>query len=456
VDVADEADVAGRIDAVVPASVRHVCEQLQRGGFEAYAVGGAVRDALLGRDPGDWDVATSAAPDEVMRLFPKTIPTGIQHGTVTIVVGRGAERATVEVTTFRGEGAYSDARRPDSVTFGVPLREDLARRDFVINAIAYDPIRRVFADPFDGRGDLAQRRVRAVGEARARFTEDGLRIMRGVRFSAVLEFALEAETEAAIPAALPSLAKVSVERVYVELSKLLAARQPSRGFEIARRTGILALILPELALGRPALEDAAAEARWTQAMARIDAVPREQPMVRLAALLVELGGPAAASDNPDNATEPEAAAIAEAALRRLKASNEERDQAVRLVRFGRAWRVAAIPDPALRRLLGQFGRARVPDLLALWDAELSSRDEADRPPLAALAARVRAILAAGDPLSIGELAIGGGDVMKILAIPPGRQVGQLLERLYERALVDPSINTRGALEALLQSGSLTQ
>jgi tRNA nucleotidyltransferase (CCA-adding enzyme) len=206
-----------RLAGAVPPGVRFVCEQLQKAGHEAVTVGGAVRDAMLGRDPGDWDVATSAHPDAVLALFDHTIPTGLQHGTVTVVVGRGKAREAIEVTTYRGEGAYHDGRRPESVTFGVPLDEDLARRDLVVNAIAYDPVRRTLHDPFDGRGDIAARRLRAVGDATARFTEDGLRVMRAIRFAATLGFELDAATEAAIPAALPSLAKVSRERVKVEL-----------------------------------------------------------------------------------------------------------------------------------------------------------------------------------------------------------------------------------------------
>src|SRR5688572_3004857 len=176
-------NVIDRLAAAVPPGVREVCEVLVRAGHEAVTVGGAVRDAMLGRDPGDWDVATSAHPDEVIKLFGHTIPTGLQHGTVTVVIGRGKAREAIEVTTYRGEGAYHDGRRPESVVFGVPLVEDLARRDLVVNAIAYDPVKGELHDPFDGRGDIAAKRLRAVGDATARFTEDGLRVMRAIRFA---------------------------------------------------------------------------------------------------------------------------------------------------------------------------------------------------------------------------------------------------------------------------------
>ncbi|MBE7453781.1 MAG: tRNA cytidylyltransferase [Kofleriaceae bacterium] len=280
--------------AAVPAAVLEVCTVLARAGFEAVTVGGAVRDALLGRAPGDWDVATSAHPDEVMALFERTIPTGLQHGTVTVVVGRGRAREAIEVTTYRGEGAYADGRRPTSVVFGVPLTEDLARRDLIVNAIAYDPVARVLFDPFDGRGDLAARRLRAVGDAAARFTEDGLRVMRAIRFAATLDFALEPATEAAIAPALPSLAKVSRERVKVELDKLLEAPAPGAALEIARRTGVLDQELPEavagLARGADGRSGGPDDPAWRLRTAWIDAAPREVA-VRATALLSGVADP---------------------------------------------------------------------------------------------------------------------------------------------------------------------
>ncbi len=206
-------------DRIVPIGVREICKTLQSEGFLAYAVGGAIRDALLNRPIGDWDVTTNADPNQVVSLFPRTIPTGLQHGTVTVLIGQGAQRITVEVTTFRGEGAYSDGRRPDEVRFGVSFEEDLSRRDFVINAIAYDPVARILCDPLDGASDLRAQTIRAVGDAKTRFEEDGLRIMRAIRFSAVLGFALAEETVSAIPNALGALSKVSKERVRDEFLK---------------------------------------------------------------------------------------------------------------------------------------------------------------------------------------------------------------------------------------------
>ena len=387
----------------VPDNVREVCTKLTAAGFVAVTVGGAVRDALLGRQPGDWDVATSARPDDVLSLFRHTIPTGLQHGTVTVVTGRGAD-SHVEVTTFRGEGAYSDARRPDSVTFGVPLVEDLARRDLTVNAIAYDPAKDELVDPFHGREDLDARRLRAVGDAVARFTEDGLRVMRAMRFAAVLEFELEAATEAAIAPALPSLAKVSRERVADELRKTLAAREPSRGLSIARRTGIVKTILPEL--------DARIDESW---LARIDRVTEG---VRLAALLLPLADPK----------------LVDKVGRALKLSNAEIALAVQLVR---SWPITTAETPApreIRRALSAIDADKRRAAVERWAAAA--------PALAELA---QSVLDARDPLATGDLAVTGKDVMEALQMPPGRAVGRILAILLDDVIADPTRNTRDYL-----------
>jgi len=421
--VATPDDPRVALRAAVPATVREVCRVLTAAGHQAVAVGGAVRDALIGRVPGDWDVATSAHPNDVVALFPRTIPTGLQHGTVTVLIGRGSERLPVEVTTFRGEGAYSDARRPDHVVFGVPLHEDLARRDLVINAIAYDPERDELVDPFGGREDLARRIVRAVGDPIARFTEDGLRVMRAVRFAAVLEFALDPDTEAAIAPALPSLAKVSRERVHDELEKLLDAREPSRGLAIAERTGVLAQILPELD-PEPARGP------------RVDAAPRG---VRLAALLAGLaaGAEAVAADRV------RAGKLADAILRRLKYSNEDRDHGVRLVRIA-ALGSAPATEVDLRRALARVGRAAGRPAIELWGARAAAGEGDGYHEVAAGAA---AILDRGDALASGDLVVTGGDIMAELGLPPGKAIGQILSGLLDLVLDDPARNTRETLIA---------
>jgi len=421
----DEADARRRLAAAVPANVRAVCETLAAAGHEAVTVGGAVRDALLGRAPGDWDVATSAHPDAVLKLFRRTVPTGLKHGTVTIVTGKG-EHTHVEVTTFRGEGAYSDGRRPDDVVFGVPRVEDLARRDLVVNAIAYDPVADVLHDPFGGRDDIAQRRLRAVGNPVDRFTEDGLRVMRAVRFAAMLQFALDPATEAGIAPALPSLAKVSKERVSDELRKILAAREPSRGLRIAERTGILALILPDAPKGIAAWHREVET--W---LARVDAAPTE---VRLAALVADLADPAAPRRRLDRATQRRVDDV----LRGLKFSNDEREVAAKLVGVAAADEETEWTAPDVRRLLADVGRPLARLAVELWQADGSG------PELLALATQ---ILDRGDALAVNELALDGKELMTALDMTPGPGVGRLLTALLDRVLEDPTLNTRdGVLE----------
>ncbi|MGE0548734.1 MAG: CCA tRNA nucleotidyltransferase [Kofleriaceae bacterium] len=433
----DEREARRRLAAAVPPNVRAVCATLTGAGHQAVTVGGAVRDAIIGRSPGDWDVATSARPDEVMALFPKTVPTGLAHGTVTIVTGRG-EHTHVEVTTFRGEGAYTDARRPDHVIFGVPLVEDLARRDFRINAMAYDPASDALIDPYAGMVDLAERKLRAVGptgkvydDAVARFTEDGLRVMRAVRFAAVLEFDLDLDTERGIVPALPSLAKVSKERVSAELRHLLGARQPSRGLAIAERTGIIALIVPELAAGldaRAAMSGGRDRA-VTQWLARIDAAPIE---ARLAAFVVEIGAPGGDPAQRDSALVDAAQQV----LRRLKFSNQEADSAAHAASIARAMHGSALAAPQIRRLFAAIGRDHAANALAVWRA--MSADS----PLVAVADQ---ILRERDPLAVKDLAVTGKDVMDELEIAPGPMLGRTLAAILERVLDRPELNTRDQL-----------
>ncbi len=443
----DDADARNRLAAAVPPNVRLVCTTLAAAGHQAVAVGGAVRDAILGRTPGDWDVATSARPDDVMALFKRTIPTGLQHGTVTIVTGRG-EESHVEVTTYRGEGAYTDARRPDHVTFGVPLVEDLARRDLRVNAMAYDPATDQLIDPYAGRVDIAEKMLRAVGptgnvyeDAVARFTEDGLRVMRAVRFAALLEFELDPDTERGIVPALPSLAKVSKERISDELRKLLATRQPSRGLAIAERTGIIALVLPKLAAGFDAWGAArgsrsAAIAAW---LSRIDAA---LPEVRLGALLVELGNPAFDPHHRDAL----AAESADGVLRALKFSNAEANAAAHLVSVARAVEQVDMTPPQLRKLFSLIGREHAQQAITLWRAHF--------PAHLGVLAEAEHILRERHPLAPKDLAVTGKDLIDSLAQPPGPAIGRILGMLVTRVLDDPRLNTREQLLALAQQAEL--
>ncbi len=400
---ADDAVALERLASSVPPKVREVCTTIAAAGHQAVIVGGCVRDVLMGRTPGDWDVASSARPEDVMRLFKRTVPQGLQHGTVKVLMGKGKDNE-VEVTTFRGEGAYSDARRPDSVTFGVPLVEDLARRDLTVNAIAYDIARNEVVDPFAGRDDIEARRLRAVGNAVDRFTEDGLRVMRAVRFAAQLEFDLDPTTEAGIPPALPSLSKVSRERVSEELRKILKATQPSRGLRPALRAGIISNILPQLTL-----DDTDA---W---LARIDRADAE---VRLAVFILPSG-------DPDSAAE---------ILKNLKFSNDEIDVAHQMLRVADTSHLHSDRAADVRRVLAKIKKRR--EALQFWAALAVAQ------PIQQLAAT---ILAEKHPLTAGDLAIKGKDLMDALQLQPGPAIGRILERLVDLVLDDPATNTRDTL-----------
>ena len=324
----------------VPESVLGACRRLREAGFEAWVVGGAVRDLVLGKTPSDWDVASDALPEQVLELFERTIATGLQHGTVTALLGRGSKRTPVEITTFRGEGAYSDARRPDSVHFGVPLDEDLKRRDFVMNAMAYDPLSDEVHDPFHGIADLENRVIRAVGVAEQRFAEDGLRVMRAVRFVATLDFTLEEDTEAALSTALAALSKVAMERVRVELLKLLGGSAAVRALMVAERNRVLATVLPQVT-----------HSAFEAALARIG-VGESDALVRLASLLWGTSEPGL-----------------DELLRHLKMSNDERKRIVAMLRhidsFERYWQT----ERGLREFLSLVGRRAAPDVLTLLGQE---------------------------------------------------------------------------------------
>ncbi|MEM9458420.1 MAG: hypothetical protein AAGF11_29855 [Myxococcota bacterium] len=405
----DEDGAVARLTAAsVPPPIVEVARRLQAEGHAAVLVGGAVRDVLLGLPASDWDLASSATPDEVMALFRRTIPTGVQHGTVTVLVREGETTHPVEITTFRGEGAYADGRRPQSVTFHRSLVDDLARRDFTINAFAWDPVARRFSDPFAGLADLAAGLVRAVGDPRQRFGEDGLRTMRAVRFCATRQLSLESATEAAIPGALDVLAKVSRERVHVELTKLLGSAQPSRGLRPMWRTGIW----PHAVAALPSDED------YHSAIAAVDAMTAD-PTVRLARLLWPLR---------DDAAQIEACVDA------LRPSRAERTTVLTLTGEAAQALMRAGSPVEIRRAVSSLRREFVDGALEVLAADDERR------------VQVRAAIE-GAALSVGELAIKGRDLIAEQIVAKGPAVGQRLAALLEAVVVEPELNTR---EHLLQ------
>lgn len=388
-------------------------DELHRAGFGAYAVGGCVRDSLLGLAPHDWDLCTAARPGQVMELFgeDRCIPTGLQHGTVTVK----RDGKLYEITTFRTEGRYSDGRHPDSVAFVPDLREDLARRDFTINAMAYSA-EEGLCDPFGGREDLARGVVRAVGEPLRRFGEDALRILRLYRFAARFGFAIDEATEAAAKQLASHLDCVSAERIEEELNKLLAAPQPGAYLE----PEVLAFVLPEL----PPEE-------LTKARRRIDTLPAgtEQVSARWAALLLPLGE-----------------AGARKALKRLKCSNARIDGVAALVREC-GEKTPDAPDRCdlrlqAKRLLGKYDLHTVQQLTALWTA-LAPEEKGS---FDALRAEAEALTAQGVCCRISQLAVNGRDLMAAGAAP-GPGLRRVLEALLEEVITGRLPNEKTELLA---------
>ena len=383
--------------------------RLHAAGHAAYAVGGCVRDSLLGQTPHDWDLCTSATPEQVLELFGEAhcIPTGLQHGTVT--VKHGGE--LYEITTFRTEGAYSDGRHPDHVAFVPDVKEDLARRDFTINAMAYNAEEGLI-DPFGGQNDLAAGIVRAVGEPQRRFEEDALRILRLYRFAARFGFAIDPATGQAARALCRHLDCVSEERIAEELSRLLAAPAPGAYLEAE----VLAVIFPEL--------DAA---ELPESRRILDALEpgMEHVPVRLAALLCPLGE-----------------AGARAALRRLKCSNALTGTVATLVREAAAGMPGAALTLTARRFLSRYDLATITDLTALCSAQHPEQAEA----FAALQQEAARLVETNACCRINQLAVNGRDLMDA-GIRPGPGLRRVLDALLEQVLTGQLPNEKAALLA---------
>ncbi|WP_257303737.1 CCA tRNA nucleotidyltransferase [Geothrix campi] len=425
---------------------------------ELVVVGGAVRDELLGRSHADWDLATKLMPKAVMDRARaaglKAIPTGLQHGTVTVIL----EGRPIEITTFRTDGTYLDGRRPETVQLGVSLEEDLSRRDFTINAMALPVGGGELVDPFGGRADLESRMLRAVGDPLHRFAEDGLRTLRACRFAAQLGFEVEAETLAAIPERLDVARKVAAERVLTELTKLLCGLEPHRGLDLLAQTGLLDLWLPELSpmigcgQNRHHRHDV-----WIHTLEVARLVPPE-PGLRWAALLHDAGKPGARTVGEDGEVrfhghEGQSLALAEAILDRLKAAHALRREVLALVRHHGTHPTADWSDAACRRFLrrlqddglnlARWGAFRLADQRAKGlEVEAREREHA------AILARLETLVAAAPPLAVKALALDGAALMALTDRGGGPWLGQLQRDLLEAVIEDPSLNTPEALTAL--------
>jgi tRNA nucleotidyltransferase/poly(A) polymerase len=424
-----------------------------------------IAQGVLLAPPQDFDVATDAFPEEVQRLFPRTVPTGIAHGTVTVLAD---ETHKVEVTTFRGEGPYLDGRRPSSVTFLGDIDGDLARRDFTVNAMAWDPLSGELRDPFGGAADLRRGLLRAVGNPLQRFREDGLRPMRAVRFACTLRLALDRRTERAIPQALDVWAKVAWERIREELTKLLVRGDPpSRGLRMLRRTGLLARVAPELLEGvRFEQNQYHAFDVFRHTLRAVDFAPPTLT-VRLAALLHDVAKPRSA-EPPEPKGEHTfyrhefiGEELAKELLLRLRYPTREVERVALLVREHNWYYRPDWNDATVRRTIARIGPEALPDLWALRRADLRARGRLVEEGLAnqqELESRFDAELRRASALKVKDLAIGGDDVMTLLGLPPGPRVGKILTELLDRVLDDPQLNTRETLLRLtseIAAGSST-
>ena len=463
----------------IPAPVGALLDELWRAGHAAYVVGGSLRDALLGRAAADWDLATDARPEQILALFPDAV---YENRFGTVVVRR--EGAAYEITTFRTDHEYADHRRPHRIEFGERIEDDLARRDFTVNAMAWgwspgreEPGREEpgrtetgrarampptpasatpspsFVDPFGGRRDVEARILRAVGDPHERFTEDALRMIRAVRLAATLGFTIETRTLEAITSHARLASHLSGERIATELEKLLAAPKPSIGLRLMAETGLLAVVLPELAAQRGIPQDKIpGEDLFDHTLRTVDAAPAERPIVRLAALLHDLGKPATFADGHFHGHEIVGAEVAGDLLRRLRMPRAIIERVTLLVRHHMFTYEGTWSDAAVRRFIARIGRHALEELFELREADsVGSGLPADSFGLTELRRRVAEQLEAQVALDRADLAINGDDLIAEFGLAPGPAIGLILDQLLDRVIADPGLNDRPTLLVLAQS-----
>ena len=446
------------IGGAVPEPVMDLLRTLWAAGHAAYVVGGSLRDTLLGRPADDWDLATDALPEQTQELLPDAV---YENRFGTVAVRR--RRQVYEITTFRSDHDYADFRRPHRVEFGTSLEADLARRDFTINAMAWGSPSSAgsdraggtgagsapepeLIDPFDGRADVAARVLRAVGDPAARFEEDALRMVRAVRLAATLGFTLDPATLAAIHARAPLVAHLSGERIATELGKLLAAERPSVGLRLLADTALLDHLAPELAAQRGVPQNKiAGEDLWDHTLRTVDATP-PNPVVRLAALVHDIGKPSTQADGHFYGHETVGAEAARGLLDRLHEPRIVTERVTHLVRHHMFKYEPSWSDSAVRRFIGKVDRDALDELFALREADnIGSGVPPAADGLDELRARVAAELASGPVLDRYSLAIDGNDLIVEFGLAPGPQLGRILDALVERVIEEPDLNDAPAL-----------
>ena len=435
----------------IPVNAEKILRVLENQGFEAFIVGGCVRDSILGRRPDDWDITTSARPEQVKALFRRTVDTGLKHGTVTVLM----DKESYEVTTYRIDGEYEDGRHPKEVAFTASLEEDLKRRDFTINAMAYHPDRGL-VDLFHGMDDIRAEIIRCVGNPLERFGEDALRILRAVRFSAQLGFSIEAETKTGIEELAPNLKLVSAERIQTELVKLLVSPHPDY-FLTAYETGITRQFLPEfdacMETGQNTPHHCLSVGLHTlQSLLNI----RPDKVLRLTMLLHDIGKPAVKKTDENGRDHfkmhgPAGEKMASAILRRLKFDNDTISKVCRLIRWHDD---RPAPDMcSVRRAVNRIGEDIFPLYLEVQRADMLAQSTYKREEKAARLEGVnecyRKILEEGQCVSLKSMAVKGRDLLAA-GYAPGPELGEILDRLLEHVLEHPEDNEKDRLLALLK------
>ncbi|MCR5507109.1 MAG: CCA tRNA nucleotidyltransferase [Lachnospiraceae bacterium] len=445
----------------LPDKVRLIIQKLTDEGFEAYAVGGCVRDSLLGKTPNDWDITTSATPLEVKSIFRRTVDTGIQHGTVTVLLGKDS----YEVTTYRIDGKYEDGRHPKEVTYTASLEEDLKRRDFTINAMAYNDISGL-VDKFDGLNDMHRGIIRAVGDPYERFGEDALRILRAIRFSAQLDYEIDKDTLQAVSKLAPTLEKISAERIRVELQKLITSKHPEK-LILMNETGVSGIILPELDLMMETPQNTPHHCHDV-GIHTIEALKKsvgydgeltedEIKILRLTMLLHDTGKPATRitdSNGRDHfyGHEEKSEAIASSVLHRLKYDNDTINRVKRLVKYHDLREENT--EATVRRITVLISKELMPVWFLVRRCDIYAQSMMDREEKLGdidLCEKIfKKIIQRGDCLSMKELAVTGRDLMEI-GYKSGPELGEELDRLFKKVLEDPAFNTKEKLLSMARS-----
>lgn len=432
--------------------VKEILATLEQGGFEAYAVGGCVRDLLMGRQPTDWDITTNTLPEQIQQLFPDHFYDNA-FGTVTIKTrDEDPIVRTVQVTPYRTEAGYTDKRHPDTIAFAQTLAEDLSRRDFTVNAIALDA-RGILVDPYGGQGDIKAKVIRAVGEPHERFTEDALRIMRGVRFATTLDFDIEDATLRAITKLAPTIAAISMERVRDELIKIIDSPRAFEGIQLLEDTGLLQYILPELREGISVEQNLHhIYTVWEHNLRTMKyAADKGYSFpIRMACLLHDVGKPRTKRGEGKHCTfyahDAVGGTMAKHILERLKFPKHLTDHIATLVRYHMFYyNVGEVTESSVRRLIANVGLENIDDLLKLREGDRIGSGTPKAVPYKLRHLKYMIDKVSHDPISVKMLKVNGQDIIQELDVPPGPKIGLILNSLLAEVLDDPTKNTKEVL-----------